>query len=201
METLVSCTTDGVPAMMGKRTGVIKRPKCVAAQLIGNHCCLHRQVLSSKAMLGELVTTLDHIVEAIDAIKSTATNSRLFPELCEAQEISCETLLWLSRGKAGLRVFELRAVIAELLLSKSHLLTEYFLDMHFLEMVTYIADMFSALCAVNASLQGRDTVIFEACNKLCAFPEKIKLWKIRVQRGQLEHFYNFKNFIEAEFIK
>ena len=42
--TLVSSTTHGAPAMMGKRTGVIKRLKCVAPQLIGKHCCLHRQV-------------------------------------------------------------------------------------------------------------------------------------------------------------
>ena len=205
--TLVSCTTDGAPAMMGKKTGVIKRLKCVAPQLIGNHCCLHRQVLSSKAMPGELATTFNHIVEAINAIKSSATNSRLFTELCGVQETSYETLLfftavrWLSRGKAVLRVFELRAVIAEFLLSKSHLLTKYFLDKHFLARVAYLADMFSALCAVNASLQGRDTVMFEACDKLCAFSEKLKLWKRRVQCGQLEHFHYLKNFIDAESIE
>ena len=90
-DTLVSYTTDGAPAMMGKKTGVIKRLKCVAPQLIGNHCCLHRQVSSSKAMSGELATTYNHIVEAINATKSSATNSRLFTELCEFQEASYET--------------------------------------------------------------------------------------------------------------
>ena len=44
------------------------------------------------------------------------------------------------------------------------------------------------------------TVIFEACDKLCAFSEKLKLWKRRVQCGQLEHFHNLKNFIDAESI-
>ena len=58
--------------------------------------------------------------------------------------------------------------------------------------------MFSALCAINASLQGRDTVMFEACDKLGAFSDKLKFWKRRVQRVQLEHFHNLKNFIDAE---
>ena len=57
--------------------------------------------------------------------------------------------------------------------------------------------MFSALCAVNAPLQGRDTVMLEACDKLGA----LKLWERRVQRGQLEHFHNLKNFIDAESIE
>ena len=74
-------------------------------------------------------------------------------------------------------MFELRAVIAEFLLSKNHILTKYFLAR-----VAYLADMFSALCAVNASLQGRDTFMFEACDKLGAFSDKLKLWRRRVQR-------------------
>ena len=63
-------------------------------------------------------------------------------------------------------MFELRAVIAEFLLSKNHLLTEYFLDKHFLARVAYLADMLSALSSLNASLQGRDTIIFEAVTNL-----------------------------------
>ena len=47
-------------------------------------------------------------------------------------------------------------------------------------------------------LQGRDTVVFEACDKLGAFSDKLKIWRRRVQRGQMEHFHKLKNFIEAE---
>ena len=106
---------------------------------------------------------------------------------------------WLSRGKVVQRVFELRAVISEFLLPKNHFLAKYFLDKHLLARVAYLADMFSVLCAVNASLQGRDTVMFEACDKLGAFSDNLKLWKIRVQRGQLEYFHNLKNFIDEEY--
>ena len=204
---LVSCTTDGAPAMMGKKAGVIQRLKSVSSQLIGNHCCLHRKVLSSKSMPGEFATTFNYIVQEINAIKSSATNSRLFTELCEVQEADFENLLfftavrWLSRGKAVQRVFELRAVIAEFLHSKNHLLAEYFLDKHFLAKVAYLADMFSALCTVNTSLQGRDIVMFEACDKLGTFSDRLKLWKRRVQRGQLEHFHNLKIFLDTESIE
>ena len=94
-KSLVSCITNGAPAMMGKKSGVIKRLKSVSPQLIGNHCCHHRQVLSSKAMPGELAKTFNHIVEIINAIKSSATTSRLFTELCEVQEAKFETPLFL----------------------------------------------------------------------------------------------------------
>ena len=155
----------------------------------------------------ELATTFNHIVETINAIKSSATNSRVFTELCEVQEASYEKLLFFYcsqiavSSKAVQRVFELRAVIVEFLLSKNHLLTEYFLDNHFLMRVAYLADMFSALCAVNASLQSRETIMFQAIDLLGAFSDKFKLWKRRVQRGQLEHFHNLKNFIDAESIE
>ena len=43
--------------------------------------------------------------------------------------------------------------------------------------------------------------MFEACDRLGAFSDKLKLWKRRVQRGQLKHFHNFKNLIDAESIE
>ena len=174
-------------------TGVIKRIKCAAPQLNGNHFCLQGQVLSSKVMPGELATTFKHIMETINAIKSSPTNSRLFTELCEVQEASNETLLfftevrWLSRGKVIQRVFELRAVITEFLpKSYSDIIL---LDKHFLVGLAHLADMFSALCAVKASLQGRDTVMFEACDKLGAFSDKLKPWR----RGYNVDNWNISN--------
>ena len=120
----------------------------------------------------ELATTFNHIVETINTIKSSATNSRVFTELCEVQEASYEKLLfftavrWLSRGKAVQRVFELRAVIVEFLLSKNYLLTEYFLNKYFIARVAYLADMFSALCAVNASLQAEKLLCLKQLTSL-----------------------------------
>ena len=61
--------------------------------------------------------------------------------------------------------------------------------------------MSSALCAVNASLQDRETIIFEAIYKLGAYSDKLKLWKRMLQRGQLEHYHNLKNFIDAKSIE
>ena len=90
-------------------------------------------------------------------------------------------------------MFELRAVFAELNLSKNSP-EIILLDKHFLVRIVYLADIFSALCAVNTSHKGRDTAIFEACEQLGAYSNKLKLWKRRVKRGQLEHLHNFKIF-------
>ena len=58
--------------------------------------------------------------------------------------------------------------------------------------------MFSALCAVNASLQGRDTVMFEACDKLGAFSDNFGK---EGYNGSTGTFHNLKNFIDAESIE
>ena len=84
---LSSCTTDGAPAMMGKRTGLLVRMKELSPHMIGNHCYLHRQSLSSKNMPAELAdvfeTVVVVVVVVVNFVKSSATNTRLFRKLCE----------------------------------------------------------------------------------------------------------------------
>ena len=201
---LVFCTTDGAPAMMGKKTGVITRAKNMSPDMIGNHCWLHRQVLSSKAMPEELSAVFNKVTETINAIKSSATNSRLFTQLCQDNEAEYERLLyftavrWLSRGKAVLRVFEFRSEIADFLDYKGHRLGYCFKDSDFVAKVAYLTDIFSALNTINKSLQGRNITMFEVSDKLTAFFEKLKLWQRRVDRGQLEHFQHLQHYLESE---
>ena len=68
-------------------------------------------------------------MQAINSIKSCATNSHPLTELCGGQEANFKTVQ---------RVFELRAIIVEFLHSKNHLLAEYFFDKQFLAKVPYL---------------------------------------------------------------
>ena len=92
---LVFCTTDRAPSIMGKNTGVITRAKNMSPDMIGNHCWLHRQVLSSKAMPEELSAVFNKVTEMISAIISSATTSRLFTQLCQDNEAEYGRLLYL----------------------------------------------------------------------------------------------------------
>ena len=173
---LTFCTTDGAPAMMGKRTGGLTQIKRVAPTCMGNHCCLHRQVLSSKTMPPELATVFNEVQVVINFVKSSATNTRLFKRLCEENEAETFRLLfftavrWLSRGNGFPRVFELRSQLADFLDSKNHRLAQSFRNDDFIAKLGYLADIFASLNMINKSLQGQGTVnVFEAINKLSAF--------------------------------
>ena len=143
-------------------------------------------------------------LKRINAIKSSATNSRLFTQLYQDNKAEYERLLyftavrWLSRGKAVLRVFELRSEIADFLDYKGHRLGYCFKDSDFVAKVAYLTDIFSALNSINKSLQGRNITMFEVSDKLTAFFEKLKLWQRRVDRGQLEHFQHLQYYLESE---
>ena len=143
---------------------------------MGNHCCLHRQVLSSKTMPPELATVFNEVQVVINFVKSSATNTRLFKRLCEENEAETFRLLfftavrWLSRGNGFPRVFELRSQRADFLDSKNHRLAQSFRNDDFIAKLGYLADIFASLNMINKSLQGQGTVnVFEAINKLSAF--------------------------------
>ncbi|XP_065663059.1 protein FAM200C-like [Hydra vulgaris] len=48
---LLGITTDGVPAMMGCKSGLQIRVKEIAPNVVGVHCFIHRQALTTKTLL------------------------------------------------------------------------------------------------------------------------------------------------------
>lgn len=199
---LVSCTTDGAPAMMGKRNGLLAKIKQVNPNVLGNHCCLHRQSLSSTNMPEELSSVFATVVRAVNFVKSSATNSRLFHKLCGEEEsvhgklLFFDSVRWLSRGACVQRVFELRVELAQFLESRNHSLADFFNDEN-LAKLAYLADIFAALNDVNRSLQGRSKNIFDALDKIRGFNEKLNLWRRRVETGKYEHFKNLHLLLQT----
>ena len=72
------CTTDGAPAMLGYRSGFRTRVRAVTSNAKHLHCVIHRHALSSKTLPPELKDVLDDVVSMVNAIKSSALNTRLF---------------------------------------------------------------------------------------------------------------------------
>ncbi|XP_045120470.1 protein ZBED8-like [Portunus trituberculatus] len=95
---------------------------------------------------------------------------------------------WLSRGRVLSPVFELRGEIHQFLRERVQDLAIYFNEPSFVQMLAYLADVFSALNELNLSLQGRGLNIVTASEKLAAFKEKLVLWIKRVKMGNLVNF-------------
>ena len=150
-------------------------------------------------------TISNKVTEMINAIKSSATLV-FFCQLCQDNEAEYERLTyftafrWLSRGKAILLVFELRSEIADFLDYKGHL-GYWFIDNDFVAKVAYLTDIFSALNSINKSLQRSNIIMFEVCDNLTGFFEKLNLWQRRVDHGQLKHFQHLQHYLESEKLK
>ena len=201
LSSLSYCTTDGAPAMMGKRNGFISLLKAGAPKCIGMHCNLHRQVLSSKFLPVDLNDVFKDVIEIINFVKST--NLRLFMKLCKDDEAEYQRLLyytavrWLSRGNAFARMFELRLQVGEFLASKNHRLAEPFMAYVCVSRMAYLNNIFTALHNVNLSLQGRDINIFDAADKMEALLQRLGLWLRRVKNGQYAQFPTLDQYLEA----
>ena len=57
--------------------------KQVAPHIVSNHCAIHKYALACKTLPLELESVLDSVVKAVDFIRDSGVNSRLFKTFCD----------------------------------------------------------------------------------------------------------------------
>lgn len=194
-------STDGAPAMLGRKSGFGALVKKQAPQLVTIHCFLHRHALACQTLPKPLLDALNSAVKAVNFIRGQALNHRLFKILCQELGSEHEVLLyhtdvrWLSRGRVLTRVMELRNEMAGFLREKKNKLADEFDQHSFIVSLAYLADIFSHLNDLNVSLQGRQVNILDAKEKIGAFSQKLELWKSRVFNANYCNFPTLENVI------
>ena len=114
---LVSVSTDGAPAILGRKDAFYGRllKKLTELNLPPIpliHCIVHRENLCAKTL--KMKHVMDVVVKIINTIKARALNHRLFRERLEANDSDVKELLYhtevrfLSRGKSLTRFIKLR---------------------------------------------------------------------------------------------
>uniref|UniRef100_A0A8C6PIG0 SPIN-DOC-like zinc-finger domain-containing protein n=1 Tax=Nothobranchius furzeri TaxID=105023 RepID=A0A8C6PIG0_NOTFU len=111
LEKLVSMTTEGAPAMIGRHAGFIAHCKGDTdfPTFLHYHCIIHQQAICSKVTGFEHVMT--PVVKIINSIRSKAKQHRMFTVLLEEPSAEYSDLLlhteirWLSRGRVLQRFF------------------------------------------------------------------------------------------------
>ena len=159
-------------------------------EIMRYHCIIHQEALCPKAIGFEEV--MSAVIKDVNFIRSHALNHRQFKIVldefnAEYSDICFYTeVRWLSRGKVLERVFELRNVIAEFLLSKGRecLLT----NPEFVSDVGYLADITSLLNSLNTQLQGKSKNILDMIASVDAFTNKLRLLKRQLAREDITHF-------------
>ena len=177
---LVVHTTDGSPAMLGRKLGFYSYVKAVSPNIIFIHCFIHRFALCSKVLPTELFSCLQQIIKIVNFVKSSALNSRLFAMLCNdlgsVHKILFYTnVRWLSQGNMLRRVFELRNELLEFFTQGNHDFKNYLVNMEFLSRLAYLLDIFETLNHINLFFQGPNRCIVDFVSKLQVFVRKLDL--------------------------
>ncbi|CAH2009522.1 unnamed protein product [Acanthoscelides obtectus] len=163
--------------MSGTYSGIVARTKKINENIEWTHCCIHRQALACKRIPAELASTLSKAVKVENFIKSRATNSRLFRELCDDLGSLHVSLLlhtkvrWLSRNKVLTRLSEIQAFFPD----HSFHLSAFITDILRLQKLSYLADIFSELNE-NMSLQCPGITIFNVHDRIEAMLKKYNFW-------------------------
>ena len=187
---LVGHMTDGAPGMLGRKSGFQAYVKNVVATATFVHCFIHRFALSTKVLPSELMSCMNKIIKIVNAIKTSALNSRLFARLCKdvCSELKCLLFHIEVRGNTTRRVFKIRQELFTSFKEKKH---EFKYDLEndeFISRLAYLSDILQALNLKNISFQGSNSNIAVFISKLEAFIRKLDPWTKNVKSKQFGMF-------------
>ncbi|XP_032881422.1 general transcription factor II-I repeat domain-containing protein 2A-like [Amblyraja radiata] len=198
---LVCVATDGAPAMVGEKKGVVALLQNHMEGLGINHkiekmhCLIHQEALCAKS--SNLKDVMDVVVRAVNMILSQGLNHRQFQQLLSEAEAQYGDLLyfcdvrWLNRGAMLERVYALREEIATFLEGKNVNASE-FRDPKWLSNLAFLVDLTAHFNNFNLQLQGRNQLVHEMCGHIVVFETKLHLWECQLEKSCYAHFPKLK---------
>ena len=205
MSNVIACATDGAPAMIGRHRGFIQHMKTASPGILAIHCIIHRQHLVAKHLSAELHESLQVFIKAVNKIKTSPSNDRLFRKLCQEKDEEFQRLLlhtevrWLSKGNCLRRLHDLFDTVVKFLqkvdanLSKE--LSNRRVDL------AYLSDVFDKLNELNLKLQGKQVNLIKAKSVVMGFINKLTLFKQNMGRRELCHFPKLQEMLEKNELK
>lgn len=197
---IISAATDGAPAMTGRYKGFIAYLKNKIPDLITVHCVIHRQHLVARNLSERLFQSLQYVIKAVNKIRSSSLNDRLFNQLCIANDEDFNRLLfhtevrWLSRGTCLTRFYNLFHSVIEFLENKDTELRDNLIVSK--NDIAYLTDLYILFNEFNLQLQNEDLNLIKTKSAVTAFVAKLLLNKKNIGRRE---FHNFPNLSLVSF--
>jgi hypothetical protein len=192
LKNIMSVATDGAPAMIGRHRGFIAFLKKEVPGIIAVHCVIHRQHLVAKNLNARLHQSLQYVISAVNRIRSSALNDRLFRQMCSDNDEEFNRLIlhtevrWLSKGACLNRFWNLFDSVITFLEQRDSALKNNLL--HFKTDIAYITDLFAKFNQINLQLQGDDLNMLTTKSVISAFLKKLTLWKQNFGRHVFSQF-------------
>ena len=83
LSNIISVTTHGAPAMVGRYRGFISYLKQNVPGVLAIHCVIHRQHLVAQNLNVRLHESLQLVIDTVNRIRNNALLTRLLAQLCE----------------------------------------------------------------------------------------------------------------------
>jgi len=200
---LAGITTDGAPAMTGKREGAATIIAKHAADVSNNdnvmkyHCIIHQEALSAKTL--GFNDVMKAVIADVNFIRAKALKHRQFKNLLEETDAQYSDICyytevrWLSKGRVLERVFSLRTEMKDFLQQNGR--ETGLSDPQFVCDVAFLADITKHLNTLNQNLQGKDKQIVDLFSHVKAFKAKLGLF---IRQFSVQNFAHFPNLNEVK---
>ena len=194
---LISVTTDGAPAMIGRKVGLIGLLKADNdfPDIQSYHCIIHQQSLSSKLKDDKLQNVMDVVVKSVNFIRANPLNHRQFKTLLEEYDnnfgdfILHTDVRWLSKGKVLSRFWNLIDEVKLFLRSKKKEdLLNYIELPDFLVKLAFLTDITDHLNKLNLKLQGRFQILPTLMREISIFESKLDFFITQLNQSNFTHF-------------
>ncbi|XP_077312023.1 SCAN domain-containing protein 3-like [Lithobates pipiens] len=207
LKKVVSVTTDGAPAMVGKERGAVARLKEDNPDLISYHCIIHQTVLCA-ILSDKFAEIMDTMMKLINFLRvSSSHQHRLLREFLKEVEANANDLLlhnnvrWLSKGNVLERFWSIRTEVAAFLVQlksqKARQFSLFLQDESTMENIAFLVDITSHLNELNVKLQGKNNSICDLMTAVRSFQRKLDLFKEDLQ-GECLHFTKVKEQIQGK---
>ncbi|XP_026214156.1 SCAN domain-containing protein 3-like, partial [Anabas testudineus] len=194
---VVSITTDGAPAMIGREKGAVARLKEDNPELIAYHCIIHQSVLCA-SLSDEHAQVMITMMKMINFLRASSSyQHRMLREFLREVDANADDLLlhnnvrWLSKGRVLARFWSIRREVASFLAQlknqKAAQLSVFLEDEKQMDNVAFLVDITSHLNELNLRLQGKDNSICELLRAIRSFQRKLEVFKEDLQ-ADCEHF-------------
>ncbi len=204
---VVSITTDGAPAMIGREKGAVARLKEDNPELIAYHCIIHQSVLCA-SLSDEHAEVMNTMMKMINFLRASSSyQHRMLREFLREVDANADDLLlhnnvrWLSKGRVLARFWSIRREVAyfltELVSQKATQFSLFLENKKQMDNVAFLVDITSHLNELNLRLQGKDNSICELVTAVRSFQRKLEVFKEDLQ-GDCAHFPAVQDQVQGQ---
>lgn len=206
LEKCSAIITDGAPAMVGDKSGLVGLLRQDGMTCPAIHCIIHQSALRGKSIKQSEVLKL--IVKSINIMRggNKALIHRKLKEFLDEMDAEYGYLVlynqvrWLSAGSCLERFFSMRkellVFLREVVPSDTSEIEEKLESIDFLKEFAFLTDLTNHLNELNLKLQGKQKLVSDLMSHVNGFRNKSKIFQSTIEKNELTHFKNCAKIVD-----